>query len=58
MAYDREELFNLSVAEKCNLVMDLWESIDDNFLAKELTKQGLGEEIDKELRELKRIRSY
>ncbi len=32
MAYDREELLNLPVAEKYELVLDLWESIDDDFL--------------------------
>jgi putative addiction module component (TIGR02574 family) len=32
MAYDKEELFNLPVAEKYELVLDLWESIDNDLL--------------------------
>lgn len=32
MPYNREELLNLPVAEKYELVLDLWESIDDNLL--------------------------
>ena len=46
MAYDKEELLNLPVAEKYELVLDLWESIDDDFLGKEMTRQGFEEEID------------
>jgi putative addiction module component (TIGR02574 family) len=32
MSYNKEELFNLPVAEKYELVLDLWESIDDDLL--------------------------
>ena len=32
MPYNREQLLNLPVAEKYDLVLDLWESIDDNLL--------------------------
>ena len=49
MAYDKEELLNLPVEEKYELELDLWESIDDNFLGKEMTRQGFEEEIDKRI---------
>lgn len=32
MAYDREELFNLPVEEKLELVEALWDRIDENSL--------------------------
>lgn len=32
MAYDKEELFNLPVAEKYELVMDLWDHIENDLL--------------------------
>jgi len=32
MAYDKEELFNLPVAEKYELVMDLWDRIENDLL--------------------------
>jgi len=32
MPYNKEELFNLPVAEKYELVLDLWESIDNDLL--------------------------
>lgn len=54
MAYDRKELLNLPVAEKYELALDLWESIDDNFLAKEMTKQGFKEEIDRRIERIEK----
>ena len=54
MAYDREELFNLPVAEKYELVLDLWESIDDDFLGKEMTRQGFEEEIEKRIEKIEK----
>ena len=54
MTYDREELFNLPVAEKYELVLDLWESIDDDFLGKEMTRQGFEEEIDKRIERIEK----
>lgn len=53
MTYDREELLNLPVAEKYELVLDLWESIDDDFLGKEMTRQGF-EEIDKRIERIEK----
>lgn len=54
MAYNKEELFNLPVAEKYELVLDLWESIDDDFLGKEMTKKGFEEEIDKRIERIEK----
>ena len=54
MPYNKEELFKLPVAEKYELVMDLWESIDNNFLGKEMTRQGLEEEIDKRIKRIEK----
>lgn len=54
MAYDREELLNLPVAEKYELVLELWESIDDGFLGKEMTKQGFEEEIDRRIERIEK----
>lgn len=39
MSYNKEELFNLPVAEKYELVLDLWESIEDNLL--DVTKEEI-----------------
>lgn len=33
MPYNKEELLNLPVSEKYELVLELWESIDDDLLA-------------------------
>ena len=49
MSYDREDLFNLPAEEKYQLVMDLWENIDEEFLGKAMSKQGFEEEIDRRI---------
>ncbi|RNI37271.1 hypothetical protein EFY79_07680 [Hanamia caeni] len=54
MPYNKQELFKLPVAEKYELVMDLWESIDNNFLGKEMTRKGLEEEIDKRIERIEK----
>lgn len=54
MSYNREELLNLPVAEKYELVLDLWESIDDDFLGKEMTKKGFEEDIDKRIERIEK----
>ncbi|HZW69630.1 MAG TPA: addiction module protein [Hanamia sp.] len=54
MPYNKDELFKLPAAEKYELVMDLWESIDNNFLGKEMTRQGLEEEIDKRIKRIEK----
>ena len=50
MSYNREELFSLPAEEKLELVMDLWENIDDEFLGKQMNIQGFEEEIDKRIK--------
>ena len=54
MPYNKDELFKLPAAEKYELVMDLWESIDNNFLGKEMTRKGLEEEIDKRIERIEK----
>lgn len=54
MSYNKEELFNLPMEEKYELVMDLWESIEDDFLGKEMTRQGFEEEIDKRIQRIEK----
>ena len=39
MPYDKEELFNLPVEEKLELVEALWDKIDDEFLVKKTIKK-------------------
>jgi putative addiction module component (TIGR02574 family) len=52
MVYDREELFNLPTNEKLELVGALWDNIDEEFLRREMIKQGLGEEIEKRIKKI------
>ena len=54
MSYNREELFNLPVEEKLELVMDLWETIDEEFLGKQMNMQGFEEEIDKRIERIEK----
>ena len=54
MSYNREELLNLPAEEKYELVLDLWESIEDDFLGKEMTRQGFEEEIDKRIERIEK----
>jgi putative addiction module component (TIGR02574 family) len=54
MSYNREELFNLPVEEKLELVMDLWETIDEEFLGKQMNIQGFEEEIDKRIERIEK----
>ncbi|MEP6626621.1 MAG: addiction module protein [Ginsengibacter sp.] len=54
MSYNREELLNLPAEEKYELVLDLWESIEDDFLGKEMTRQGFEEEIDKRVKRIEK----
>ncbi|HUZ60785.1 MAG TPA: addiction module protein [Hanamia sp.] len=54
MAYTKEELLNLPVSERYELVLDLWESIDDDFLGKEMTRKGFEEEIDKRIERIEK----
>ncbi|MDE3184912.1 MAG: addiction module protein [Bacteroidota bacterium] len=54
MPYNKEELFNLPVQEKLELVEALWESIDEELLGKEMTRQGFEEEIDKRIAKIEK----
>ena len=49
MSYNREELFKLPAEEKYQLVMDLWENIDEEFLGKAMSQQEFEEEIDRRI---------
>lgn len=52
MSYNREELFNLPVEEKYELVMDLWENIDEEFLGSKLSKKAIEDELDRRVDEM------
>ena len=54
MPYNKEELFNLPVEEKLELVEALWESIDEELLGKEMTRQGFEEEIDRRIENIEK----
>lgn len=54
MPYNKEELLSLPVAEKYELVLDLWESIDNEFLGKEMTRQGFEQEIDRRIEKIEK----
>lgn len=54
MSYNKEELFNLPVEEKLELVEALWESIDEELLGKEITRQGFEEEIDRRIENIEK----
>ncbi len=52
MAYDREELFNLPVEEKLELVEALWDRIDDDLMRKKISCREIEEELDRRLSNL------
>lgn len=54
MPINREELFNLPVEEKYELVMDLWENIDEEFLGKAMSRQGFEEEIERRIERIEK----
>lgn len=51
MAYNREELFNLPVEEKLELVEALWDRIDEELLRGKLSPRQM-EELDRRLSNL------
>lgn len=53
MPYNKEELFKFPVEEKYEIVLDLWESIEEDFLEKEMSQQGFEEEMDKRIERIK-----
>ena len=54
MPYNKEELFSLPIEEKYELVMDLWENIDEEFLGKIMSRQGFEEEIDRRINRIEK----
>ena len=54
MAYNKEELFNLPTEEKYELVLDLWEKIEEEYLGKVMSRQGFEEEIDKRIERIEK----
>ncbi len=49
MAYNKEELLNLPVEEKLELVEALWDRIDDELLGKTLSRNEIGEELNRRI---------
>ena len=52
MPYDREELFNLPVEEKLELVEALWDRIDDDLLGDKISQKNVEEELDRRIDEI------
>ncbi len=49
MAYNKEELLNLPVEEKLELVEALWDRIDDELLGKALSRNEIEEELNRRI---------
>jgi len=47
--YNKEQLLNLPVAEKLELVEVLWDSIDNDTMGKKFSKQEIEEELDQRI---------
>lgn len=54
MAYNRDELLNLPVEEKLELVEALWDRIDDDLLGEKLSSPEIEKELDKRLNNLEK----
>jgi putative addiction module component (TIGR02574 family) len=52
MPYNKEELLNLPVEEKLELIGMLWDHIDDEFLINELSQKEIEDELDRRIDEL------
>ncbi len=52
MPYNKEELFNLPVEEKLELVGILWDQIDDEFLGNKLSQKEIEDELDRRIEEI------
>lgn len=52
MPYNKEELLNLPIEEKLELVEALWERIDDEFLGRKLSKNDLKKELNKRIKNM------
>ncbi len=47
--YNKEQLLNLPVDEKLELVEALWDSIDNDTIGKKFSKQEIEEELNKRI---------
>ncbi|MFS8083140.1 MAG: addiction module protein [Ginsengibacter sp.] len=54
MSYNKEELFKLPVEQKYELVMDLWENIDEEFLGNLMSKKGFKSEIESRIERIEK----
>ena len=52
MIYNKEQLLNLPVDEKLELVEALWDSIDNDTIEKGFSKQQIEEELDKRINKI------
>ncbi len=52
MAYDKEELMNLPVEEKLELVEALWDRIDEDLLGNKMSQKTIEEELDRRIDEI------
>ncbi len=52
MPYSREELFNLPVEEKLELVEALWDRIDEDLLGEKISSPQMEKELDERLHKL------
>ncbi len=54
MPYNREQLLNLPVDERIELVGDLWDSIDNDTIGKQFSKQEIEKELDSRINKIKK----
>jgi putative addiction module component (TIGR02574 family) len=52
MPYNREELFNLPLEEKLELIEAVWDRIDEELLADKMTGKNIEEELDRRVDEI------
>ena len=52
MSYNREDLFNLPVEEKLELVEALWDRIDDDVLGNKMSQKNIVEKLDRRIDEI------
>lgn len=54
MSYNREELFNLPVEEKLELVEALWDRIDEDLLGEKISSPQMEKELDERVDKLEK----
>ncbi len=52
MSYNREQLLNLPVDERIEIVGALWDSIDNDTIGKQFSKQEIEEELDSRINKI------